>query len=313
MNNQYQMPGMPGMPGMQSMPGMGMQQQTPMQQMPAPMPGMQQAMYQPPMQQIPGMPGMPGMQQNQQYANKKPNTTVEVIRSNYTTIGLFEFSGAYDPVEKFPKGMVFVLGVPGLKDTSKQSGRTYNQDGKINMKFSTQEIRSLGQSLINISTFKQSAPQFEKHSDPSKSSHSQGGEQATKKLVAKFDQGKNNITITMNYGQKNVLIPVPLQDAMGLGHDLINVGNFTDSKLAEYKISNRIGYETPTGIDYDPAGSEEPAQPQYQHPAQYAAPQVQAQPMPQAQPQYTPEQIAYFQAQQAGANQQFPGGYPGAQ
>ena len=310
---QYNPAGQPGQVGPGQFPGMQMAQapqyQAPQYQAPQyqqPMPG-QQPQYQAPQYQAPQQ-------------QKAPSTVVEVIRSNYTTIALFEVSGGYDPAQQYPKALCFVMGVPGVKDPSKQSGRSYVQANKIVMKFSTQEIRSLGQSLINIATFKQAASPFVKHSDPSKNSYSQASanQAQAKKLEAKFDQAKSNIVVTMNYGNLNVLIPVPLQDAYGLGHDLINIGNFADNKLAEHKILHRIGREEVTGIDYDPAGTEEPAQqaqPQYQQPAQYAAPQAPAQ-QPQlggAQPQYSPEQIAYFQAQQAGANQQFPGGYPGAQ
>lgn len=325
--NQY--PGMPGQPNV-SQPMLGQNGQVGPGQFPGaqmsptppqyqqPYPG-QQPQYQQP---YPGQ-GMPAAQYQQ--PTKAPSTVVEVIRSNYTTIALFEVSGGYDPAQQYPKALCFVMGVPGVKDPSKQSGRSYVQANKIVMKFSTQEIRSLGQSLINIATFKQAATNFVKHSDPSKNSHSQAGaaQAQAKKLEAKFDPAKANIVITMNYGQNNVLIPVPLQDAYGLGHDLINIGNFSDVKLAEHKLLHKIGREEVAGIDYDPAGTEEVAQPQYAQPqyagvqqlpgqtpagAQYQAPQLNG-----AQPQYTPEQIAYFQAQQAGANQQFPGGYPGAQ
>ena len=215
----------------------------------------QQGMMQQPAQQFNPMQG----QQPQQHQEKQKSTVVEVIRDNYTTISLFEVSGGYDPAQQYPKALCFVMGVPGVKDASKQSGRTYMQNQKIVMKFSTQEVRSLGQSLINISTFKAASNPFEKHSDPSKNAYTQGNAnaQASKKLVAKFDPTKGNIVITMNYGQQNVLVPVPLQDALGLGHSLINIGNFADAKLAEYKISNRIGKEEITGIDYDPAGAED--------------------------------------------------------
>ena len=230
-----------------------------MQQQMNPMMGQQMQNYgQPTMGgQYNPYPQNQGMVQNQQY-EQKPNTTVEVARSNYTTIGLFEFAGAYDPAEKFPKAFCFVMGVPGVKDNSKQSGRTYNQDAKITMKFSTKEIRSLGHALINIAVFKQAAAPFEKHSDPSKNSYSQNnGDQNTKKLKATFDQARGNIAISMNYGQKNVLIPVPLQDALGLGEDLINLGNYTDCKLFDYKFAHKIGREEITGIDYDPVGTED--------------------------------------------------------
>ena len=263
-------------------------------------------------------PGMPAQYQQPQPQQQKQNNFKEVIRTNYTTIALFEVSAGFDPTEQFPKAIAFVMGMPGLKDTTKQSGRTYVPANKITMKFSMQELKSLGQMLINLAMFKVAALKFEKHSDPSKNTYSQNQAQDTKKITAAYDQSKDNITITMNWGQKNVFVPVPLQDAFGLGHNLINLGNVADDKLADYKIAHGLKNEEVTGIDYDPAGTEEIHTQQYagaqqlpgQTPAgaQYQAPQING-----AQPQYTPEQIAYFQAQQAGANQQFPGGYPGAQ
>ena len=297
-----------GMPNMNQMPGMGMGQNPGMGQMPGM--GMGQQMN----YQNPGM-GMPqqnmGMQQNQQYEQKPPSTVVEVARSNYTTISLLEVSGGYDPALKFPKSLCFVMGVPGLKDASKQSGRTYNQDAKITMKFSTQEIRSLGHSLINIAIFKQVAAPFEKHSDPSKNTYTQnnGQQQNTKKFKAAFDPSRGNIVITMNYGTKNVMVPVPLQDALGLGEDLINIGNYTDAKLFDYKMAHKIGREEVTGIDYDPAGVED-------HNA--TMPQqnfgIQQQPQAQAQQVYNPAQYQQQaqQAQQAQPMSGMPGtGYPG--
>ena len=311
---QQQMPGMPGMqPQYNVQQGqVGMNQQ-PVGGYPQQMPGMQQAGG----QQFGNPMGGQYMQQGQQapHQEKQKSTVVEVIRDNYTTISLFEVSGGYDPAQQYPKALCFVMGVPGVKDTSKQSGRTYMQNQKIVMKFSTQEVRSLGQSLINISTFKAASNPFEKHSDPSKNAYTQGSAnaQASKKLVAKFDQTKGNIVITMNYGQQNVLVPVPLQDALGLGHSLINIGNFADAKLAEYKISNRIGKEEITGIDYDPAGAEDhfgqqPAMMQQQMPHQGG---YQAQQMPQQGFGGQQPQVQYPQMGMPGM-QQMPG-MPGAQ
>ena len=301
--NPQQMPGMPGMPGMPVAPAQP-QYQAP--GMPAAQPQYQQytqPQYQQPMPGQQPYPAYPAQQQSP----KPQNNFKEVIRTNYTTIALFEVSAGFDPSEQFPKAIAFVMGMPGQKDATKQSGRTYIPANKITMKFSMQELKSLGQMLINLAMFKAAAIKFEKHSDPSKNTFSQNQAQDTKKIVAAYDQAKDNVIITMNWGQKNVFIPVPLQDAFGLGHNLINLGNVADDKLADHKIAHGLKNEEVTGIDYDPVGTEEPVhptQPQYQQPAQpqYAAP---------TQPQYTPEQIAYFQAQQAGA-QQFPAGYPGA-
>ena len=253
-----------------------------MQQQMNPMMGQQMQNYgQPTMGgQYNPYPQNQGMVQNQQYEQKPQSTVVEVARSNYTTIALLEVSGGYDPAQKYPKALCFVMGVPGVKDPSKQSGRTYNQNAKIVMKFSTQEIRSLGHSLINIAVFKAAAAPFEKHSDPSKNSYSQNNaqQQNTKKLKASFDQTRGNIVITMNFGQNNVMIPVPLQDALGLGEDLINIGNYSDMKLFDYKLMHKIGKEEITSIDYDPAGAED-------HSGQQTTGMVQ--------PQYNPAQGSY--------------------
>lgn len=317
----YPQPGQQQAP--QAYPGQAPQGQAPAPQGYAPAP-----QGYPQQQAYPGQAPQ-GYAPQQAPQQKAPSTVIEVIRSNYTTISLFEVSGGFDPGLKFPKSLCFVLGVPGVKDATKQSGRSYNQSGKINMKFSTQEIRSLGQSLINLSMWKQGVPAFEKHSDPSKNSFSQGqGDQNTKKLVAKFDVNKSNIAITMNYGGLNVLIPVPLQDALGLGHDLINIGNVADLKLAEYKMANRIGreeVEMPEHIQLE----ETPGYPGQAIPQGYApapqqgypgqAPQAQAPqgyaPAPQAQapvPQYAPAPQQGYPGQ-AQAPQGYPQGYPGAQ
>ena len=324
-NQQYNPVGQPGttqpMVGANGQVGPG---QFPGMQMAPTPPQYQAPQYQAPQYQQP-MPGQQPQYHAPQQPQKPQNNFKEVIRTNYTTIALFEVSAGFDPSEQFPKAIAFVMGMPGQKDATKQSGRTYVPANKITMKFSMQELKSLGQMLINLAMFKAAAIKFEKHSDPSKNTFSQNQAQDTKKIVAAYDQAKDNVIITMNWGQKNVFIPVPLQDAFGLGHNLINLGNVADDKLADYKIAHGLKNEEVTGIDYDPAGTEEhapQAQPQYQQPAQYApaqpqyaAPQAPAQQphLGGAQPQYTPEQIAYFQAQQAGANQQFPGGYPGAQ
>ena len=268
-----------------------------------------------------------GMVQNQQFEQKQ-STVVEVARSNYTTIALLEVSGGYDPAQKYPKALCFVMGVPGVKDPSKQSGRTYNQNAKIVMKFSTQEIRSLGHSLINIAVFKAAATPFEKHSDPSKNSYSQNNaqQQNTKKLKASFDQTRGNIVITMNFGQNNVMIPVPLQDALGLGEDLINIGNYSDMKLFDYKLAHKIGREEVTGIDYDPAGAEDhsgqqpamggqynPAQGSYNAPAhEFGQPQGQqmfGMPGGQGMPQQQVGQVQQMNQYPQGMYQ----GMPGAQ
>ena len=285
--------------------------QYPGQQMNPPPMQYQAPQYQ---QQLPGQ----GQYQQPQQPQQKQNNFKEVIRTNYTTIALFEVSAGFDPTEQFPKAIAFVMGMPGVKDATKQSGRSYVPADKITMKFSMQELKSLGQMLINLAMFKVAALKFEKHSDPSKNSFSQNQSQETKKITAAYDQSKDNIVISMNWGKKNVFVPVPLQDAFGLGHNLINLGNVADDKLADYKIAHGLKNEEVTGIDYDPAGTEEQAQPQYQAPAQqamqYQAPGMQAQPQYQqgmpAQPQYNPAQ----QYQQPGMPAQVQhAGYPGAQ
>ena len=255
-------------------------------------PQMQQG-YNPQMQQPQMQQGyspnvqQPQMQQNYQgqgQGQQKQNTTISVITDSFRTISLFEFSGAFDPADQFPDGFAFVTTVLGVKDASKQSGRRYDQSQKISMKFSTLEIRSMGQALLNIAIFKAAATPFEKFSDPNKSSYSQG-QQATKKCKVTFDQNKNNITIIMSYGQLNILIPVPLQDALGLGHSLINVGNYTDIKLAEYLKEHKVQRQTPDEGGYGIPDEHDNSQLQQGGYVQQQAPQVQQGYNPQMQQQ----------------------------
>ena len=235
-----------------------------------------------------------------QQAAPRQNTFKEVIRTNYTTIALFEVSAGFDPQEQFPKAIAFVMGVPGLKDASKASGRTYVQANKITMKFSMLELKALGQMLINLGMFKAASMKFEKHSDPSKNTYSQNQGTDAKKITAAYDQAKDNIVVTMNWGAKNVFIPVPLQDAFGLGHNLINLGNVADHELARFKLEHHLKNEEIHGIDYDPAGTEEVA------PAQQYPPQGYQQAAPTGYPpQAAPAPAGY--PGQAPA----PGGYPG--
>jgi hypothetical protein len=265
--------------------------------------------YGQPAQQGYGQPAQQGYGQPAQQPQQPQSTVREVIRSNYTTISLFEVSGGFDAGKQWPDSLCFVMGVPGIKDPSKQSGRSYNQSQKIVMKFSTQEIRSLGQTLVYLAAFKSAFPDFEKFSDPSKNAYSQGQGGDTKKLIAKFDDSKNNIVITMNHGQKNVFVPIPLQDSMGLGLDLINIGNVADAKLAEFKVANKVPKQETEMPSHIPLPEQEqPAQQGYgqapQQPA--AAPQGYGQPAP-AQPTAAPQQPMPGQQAAAAPQQPMPG------
>ena len=265
----------------------------------APVQPMPQAQYQAPAQQFPGQaPQGQSVGSGQQYGAPQGQNTqrksnfVTVIKDNYTTISLFEFSAGYDPTEQYPQAFGFVMGVPSVPDNTKQSGKRYVPDQKIVMKFSTQELRALGQTMLDIAVFKGAAGGFDKFSDPSKNSYAQNGAQqgATKALKLAYDQNKNNVIINISYGQNKVFIPIKdLQDTKGLGWSLINAGNFADQKLAEYIMNHNIRNEVPDEV---PGHVVE----------QYAAPQQQ--PAPQQQQQYAAPQQQYAAPQQQYAAQQ---------
>ena len=283
--------------GMYQAPMQGQPQGAPEMQAPV----VQQQVYsQPPVQGMPqqqyipqGAPqGMPGQmpQQGGQHQAPRKNNFITVIKDNYTTISLFEFSAGFDPSEQYPQAFGFVMGVPSVPDSTKQSGKRYVPDQKIVMKFSTQEIRALGQTMLDIAVFKGAAGEFNKFSDPSKNTYAAGNAQQgmTKSLKLAYDQNKNNVIINISYGQQKVFIPVKdLQDAKGLGWSLINAGNVADLKLAEYMMAHNIKTEIPDEVPGHITGQEQQApmqgmppqgQPQYQQPApqqQYAAPQQQ--------------------------------------
>ena len=281
----------------------------------------QQGQYQAPVQGMPqqqyipqGAPqGMPGQmpQQGGQHQAPRKNNFITVIKDNYTTISLFEFSAGFDPSEQYPQAFGFVMGVPSVPDTTKQSGKRYVPDQKIVMKFSTQEIRALGQTMLDIAVFKGAAGEFNKFSDPSKNTYAAGNAQqgATKSLKLAYDQNKNNVIINISYGQQKVFIPVKdLQDAKGLGWSLINAGNVADLKLAEYMMAHNIKTEIPDEVPGHITGQEQQVQMQGMPPQgqpQYQQPQYQ-QPVPQGQPQYqqpAPQQ-QYASPQQPAQQQQ---------
>ena len=228
------------------------------------------------------------MAQGQQAPRK--NNFITVIKDNYTTISLFEFSAGFDPSEQYPQAFGFVMGVPSVPDTTKQSGKRYVPDQRIVMKFSTQELRALGQTMLDIAVFKGAAGEFNKFSDPSKNTYAAGNAQqgATKALKLAYDQNKNNVTINITYGQQKVFIPVKdLQDAKGLGWSLINAGNVADLKLAEYMMAHNIKSEIPDEVPSHVIGQEQAAPgmvPGMPQPGM--SPQGMSQPMPQGQPQY---------------------------
>ena len=249
----------------------------------APVQPMPQAQYQAPAQQFPGQaPQGQSVGSGQQYGAPQGQNTqrksnfVTVIKDNYTTISLFEFSAGYDPTEQYPQAFGFVMGVPSVPDNTKQSGKRYVPDQKIVMKFSTQELRALGQTMLDIAVFKGAAGGFDKFSDPSKNSYAQNGAQqgATKALKLAYDQNKNNVIINISYGQNKVFIPIKdLQDAKGLGWSLINAGNFADQKLAEYIMNHNIRNEVPDEVpghivEQYAAPQQQPAQQQYAAPYQ---------------------------------------------
>lgn len=269
-------------------------QQAPQGQYQAPVQNVQQPVQQQYVpQNMPGQMPQQGYQQGGQPQAPRKNNFITVIKDNYTTISLFEFSAGFDPSEQYPQAFGFVMGVPSVPDSTKQSGKRYVPDQKIVMKFSTQELRALGQTMLDIAVFKGAAGGFDKFSDPSKNTYAAGNAQQgiTKSLKLAYDQNKNNVIINISYGQQKVFIPIKdLQDAKGLGWSLINAGNVADLKLAEYMMAHNIKTEIPDEVPGHITGQEQVTQGQAPMPQQgmpqqgHPMPQYQ-QPMPQGVPQ----------------------------
>jgi hypothetical protein len=159
---------------------------------------------------------------------QNPNNTIEVVgRVNFPAVQLFEATGFVDVGKQFPTSNAFLMFVPGLRDNSKASGRTYNQAQKEVMKIGVRDLFALADALSYAATYAQN-PDFVIFTDSSKFAGTQGQGQ-TKQVSVGFAIGNNGKPkIFLNYkGAKSIALALEKWHAIGLAKQLESLANET--------------------------------------------------------------------------------------
>jgi hypothetical protein len=219
---------------MNQMPGMGVQ---PVQQ-PYTMQPMQQP-YAQPMQPVQQSYQQPYAQPQQVPNNKPKKVNVNSGTITHTGNQLFEIQGAVDITDRFPEGIGFVMLVPSVEDKSKQSGRTYVMNEKIIMKFSSEELHTLAEAILEGSTY--GACSYTKFSDPKKA----GNQGETKKLqvTAIIEGNKTKVFIAISWGQKKVSMPLEKYTAKGVAWQIHDLATRINNMKFDQELKNRENYQ----------------------------------------------------------------------
>lgn len=172
--------------------------------------------------------------------------TVGTIKK--TSSALIEVSGSVELTPYGPSPIAFFMMVPGQKDQTKKSGRTYLMDQKINMKFDAQDLFALAHCL------KTGLP-FEKFTDPSKSSHVQGSGSTKKVSTAQANDG---FFVNFTYGQQSVGLKLNFIECSGFAGALESLANslYADSNKywKEYGLMKADEYKNqPQNVGYNQA------------------------------------------------------------
>jgi ribonuclease HI len=170
--------------------------------------------------------------------------TIETVsKVTYTATQLFEVTGFLDVSNDWPSANAFVMFVPGQRDDTKASGRTYIQAQKEIMKISSREIIAMGEALKWAAMY--NTCDYMTFTDSTKSSFHKEGQAAVKKIsisVAPSNKDPNKYSIFLTYqGNQKITVVLDKWSAISLGDQLINLGQYTDRKKfeKETEISRR--------------------------------------------------------------------------
>ncbi len=161
------------------------------------------------------------------YAPEGPTqSTIEIVgRVNFPSTQLFESTGFVDVGKQFPTANAFLMFVPGIPDSTKQSGRSYNQEAKETMKVSARDLFGLAEALNYAATYGQS--DFIVFTDSSKFSGTTQGQGITKQVSVGTAIGNNGKPrIFLNYkGRGKITIAMERWHAVGLAKQLEVLAN----------------------------------------------------------------------------------------
>ena len=167
-----------------------------------------------------------------QPAHTTHNSTIDVVgRVNFPATQLFEATGFIDVGKQFPTANAFLMFVPGVQDSSKQSGRSYNQSAKEIMKINARDLYALAEALNYAAVYGQT-PDFTIFTDSSKFSGTAQGQGQTKNVSVGTAIGNNGKPkIFLNYkGQSKITLALEKWHAIGLSGQLKQLADETMSQ-----------------------------------------------------------------------------------
>jgi hypothetical protein len=154
-----------------------------------------------------------------------------VGKVNLPTTQLFEVTGFVDLGKQFPTSNAFLLFVPGIQDSTKATGRSYDQSRRETMKISNRDLFALAEALKYAAMYKQC--DFMIFTDSSKFAGTQG-QGVTKKVsisAAPSSRDPNKHKVFINYnGQGKINIAIDPWMAIGLGEQLKALATATENE-----------------------------------------------------------------------------------
>ncbi len=161
-------------------------------------------------------------------APEQPQYSIEIAgRVNFPSTQLIELTGFVDTGKQFPSANAFLMAVPGVPDSTKQSGRTYNQDAKETMKIGIRDMYALSEALMYAAVYGQC--DFTIFTDSSKFAGTAQGQGQTKQCSVGTAVGNNGKPkIFLNYkGAGKVTIAMEKWQAIGFAKQIEALANET--------------------------------------------------------------------------------------
>ena len=192
--------------------------------------------------QAPQAPQAPVMEAAPQ-DHGQPQYSIDVIgRVNFPSTQLIELTGFVDTSKQFPTANAFLMAVPGVPDSTKQSGRTYNQDAKETMKIGVRDMYALAEALNYAALYGQC--DFVVFTDSSKFAGTAQGQGQTKQVSIGTAMGNNGkLKIFLNFkGREKVTIAMEKWNALGFAKQI--------EHLADETLSAKFALERESAKNY---------------------------------------------------------------
>lgn len=185
----------------------------------------------------PTLPDTVGQAQTQAPAQepKQQHRNEIVGRVNFQGTQLFEATGFIDISKEFPTGDAFLMFVPGIPDTTKQTGRSYDQSKRETMKVSVRDLYGMAEALKYAAVYQQC--DFVLFTDSSKFSGTAQGEGQTKQVSINAQIGNNQkLKVFLSFKGRGGKVTLALEKwhAMGLSNQLTALADRVQNRKFDY-------------------------------------------------------------------------------